>query len=178
MPIVDGLTSTKMIREMERLRPVTFLSDRAALNGRVPIVAVSASLLERERQVYMDAGFDAWILKPVNFQRLNELMTGIVNQKVREDALYKRGEWEKGGWFHLPRPVTPPAAEPAHPSDIPGQLDGSEAVDLVDFTQVQPQLKSQSTPAFRVTGPVPDSTDRAIQLTEQDPVQSPQAVEE
>ncbi|KAK8210448.1 phytochrome-like histidine kinase PHY1p [Phyllosticta capitalensis] len=104
MPIVDGLTSTKMIRSFEKSHPTYVLSKRAALNGRIPIIAVSASLEERERQTYIDAGFDAWILKPINFARLQELMTAIVDRKIREQALYKPGQWERGGWFHLAQP--------------------------------------------------------------------------
>jgi CheY-like chemotaxis protein len=69
MPIVDGLTSTKMIRSFEKSHPSHLLSKRAARNGRVPIIAVSASLLEKERQTYIDAGFDGWILKPISFDR-------------------------------------------------------------------------------------------------------------
>jgi len=57
--------------------------------------------VEKERQTYIEAGFDGWILKPVSFPRLNELMAGIVEPKVREEALYKPGEWEKGGWFEM-----------------------------------------------------------------------------
>ncbi|KAF2472635.1 uncharacterized protein BDR25DRAFT_333393 [Lindgomyces ingoldianus] len=99
MPIVDGLTSTKMIRSFEKTHPDT-LSPRAALCGRVPIIAVSASLVEKERETYISAGFDAWILKPISFSRLAELMTAIVDGKVREDCLYQPGQWERGGWFH------------------------------------------------------------------------------
>jgi len=69
------------------------------LNGRIPIVAVSASLLERERDMYVDAGFDGWILKPISFQRLREIMTGIVDKDVRHRNVYQTGEWERGGWF-------------------------------------------------------------------------------
>ncbi|OCK81645.1 hypothetical protein K432DRAFT_295026 [Lepidopterella palustris CBS 459.81] len=100
MPIVDGLTSTKMIRSYEKTHPAHILSTRAALNGRVPIIAVSASLIEKDRQTYIDAGFDGWILKPISFSRLSELLVGIVDPKVREEALYQPGAWEKGGWFH------------------------------------------------------------------------------
>ncbi|KAL1632185.1 hypothetical protein SLS56_003919 [Neofusicoccum ribis] len=99
MPIVDGLTSTKMIRSFEKSHPANILSPRASLNGRIPIIAVSASLEESKRQSYIDAGFDAWILKPISFPRLQELMTGIVDPKVREKALFTPGEWERGGWF-------------------------------------------------------------------------------
>ena len=99
MPIVDGLTSTKMIRSYEKTHPMRRLSTRGALNGRIPIIAVSASLIERDRQTYIDAGFDGWILKPISFSRLAELLAGIVDPHVRRAALYQPGEWERGGWF-------------------------------------------------------------------------------
>lgn len=99
MPIVDGLTSTKMIRSFEKSHPTHLLSKRAARNGRIPIIAVSASLLEKERQIYIDAGFDGWILKPISFDRLKSIMLGIVDAGARKDNLYKSGGWERGGWF-------------------------------------------------------------------------------
>lgn len=99
MPIVDGLTSTKMIRSFEKSHPTHTLSTRASLNGRVPIIAVSASLVEREKQTYINAGFDGWILKPISFHRLAEIMKGIVDKQTRRDNLYKPGGWEHGGWF-------------------------------------------------------------------------------
>lgn len=104
MPIVDGLTSTKMIRSFEKSFPDEFLSKRAALNGRVPIFAVSASLVEKNRQVYIDAGFDGWILKPIDFKRLTVIMSGIVDEETRERCLYEPGEWERGGWFAKRQP--------------------------------------------------------------------------
>lgn len=102
MPIVDGLTSTKMIRSFEKTH--LDLSPRAKLNGRVPIFAVSASLVERERQTYIDAGFDGWVLKPIDFKRLNVLLKGIVDSEVRDSCLYQPGKWERGGWFHKMQP--------------------------------------------------------------------------
>jgi len=99
MPIVDGLTSTKLIRSFEKSHPTHLLSTRASLNGRIPIIAVSASLEEKERPTYIEAGFDGWILKPISFPRLSELLTGIVDESVRSSNLYQRGRWEKGGWF-------------------------------------------------------------------------------
>ncbi|KAF3904047.1 Bacteriophytochrome [Arthrobotrys entomopaga] len=100
MPIMDGYASTKTIRKNEETKgDNNTIPDTQRLNGRIPIVAVSASLLEKERQTYIDCGFDAWILKPVDFQRLNILMNGIVNPKTRMNCLYTPGEWERGGWF-------------------------------------------------------------------------------
>ena len=104
MPIVDGLTSTKMIRSYEKSQASEILSRRAASHGRVPIIAVSASLIEKECQTYVDAGFDGWILKPVDFKRLSKLLLGIVDDSTREEYLYKPGEWEHGGWFSLRQP--------------------------------------------------------------------------
>lgn len=98
MPIVDGLTSTKMIREAESLKPME-LSPVASKHGRVPIIAVSASLIEKEKDTYIQAGFDGWILKPIDFRRLERLLSGVVNDSVRDQDLYVPGEWERGGWF-------------------------------------------------------------------------------
>ncbi|KAJ2977057.1 hypothetical protein NQ176_g4591 [Zarea fungicola] len=99
MPIVDGLTSTKMIRSMEKGSELAGQSPMAEHNGRVPIIAVSASLIEEERQTYVDAGFDAWILKPIDFQRLSVLLGAIHDDEMRDGSVYVEGQWETGGWF-------------------------------------------------------------------------------
>ncbi|KUI53020.1 Cyanobacterial phytochrome B [Cytospora mali] len=99
MPIVDGLTSTKMIRETERSGEHHKLSAVASNHGRIPIIAVSASLMEREKDTYMSAGFDGWILKPIDFKRLETLLFGIIDDQARNNAVYVTGEWERGGWF-------------------------------------------------------------------------------
>lgn len=99
MPIVDGLTSTKMIRSFEKTHAHSCLSARASFNGRIPIIAVSASLVESERQKYVDAGFDGWILKPVDFKRLSTIFSGIESLEKRAECLYQPGKWERGGWF-------------------------------------------------------------------------------
>lgn len=99
MPIVDGFSSTKMIRSLEKTHPNTCLSGRATHNGRIPIFAVSASLVEKDREKYVQTGFDGWILKPVDFRRVNLLLKGIVDHGAREDCLYGPGMWEHGGWF-------------------------------------------------------------------------------
>lgn len=99
MPIVDGLTSTKMIRSFERSIGHVGLSEVALSHGHIPIIAVSASLVEREKTTYATAGFDGWILKPIDFKRLETLLLGISDDAVRNECLYVPGEWERGGWF-------------------------------------------------------------------------------
>lgn len=97
MPIVDGLASTKLIRAFERS------AAHGHLRKRIPIFAVSASLMEKDRAIYTDAGFDGWILKPIDFKRLHVLLEGITSYDVRGQCLYQPGEWERGGWLvHQP----------------------------------------------------------------------------
>jgi CheY-like chemotaxis protein len=114
MPIVDGLASTKMIRAFEHVAKNDGLSVVATTNGRIPVFAVSASLVEREKDVYVDAGFDGWILKPVDFKRLEMLLQGIMDDGVRNRALYTPGQWEQGGWFR--RRIDLPSPDKADPT--------------------------------------------------------------
>jgi CheY-like chemotaxis protein len=99
MPIVDGMTATKMIREFESKTPDA-LSYKVQQNERIPVFAVSASLLESERQTYIDTGFDGWVMKPINFTRLNVLLGGLSNREARAATSYEPGQWENGGWFN------------------------------------------------------------------------------
>lgn len=102
MPLLDGIQATKLIREFESSlsMPITF-SQHIAAYGRVPIVAVSASLSEGRVHEYVEAGFDAWVLKPIDFKRLEAIITAIQNEQTREILLYSRGNWKKGGWFKM-----------------------------------------------------------------------------
>jgi hypothetical protein len=50
---------------------------------------------------YIESGFDGWILKPIDFQRLQELITGIQDEGVRKSLLYGRSPWNRGGYFKL-----------------------------------------------------------------------------
>lgn len=88
-----------MIRSFEKTQSDACLSCRAKLNGRIPIFAVSASLEEKDREKYIQTGFDGWILKPVDFRRVDRLLCGIVDDDVRNECLYVPGKWEQGGWF-------------------------------------------------------------------------------
>jgi hypothetical protein len=133
MPIVDGLTSAKMIRSYEKMH-TNIYSPRAKLCGRVPIIAVSASLVERDRQKYIDGGFDAWILKPIPFDRLNQLLAGIVDKDIRKEFLYQPGRWERGGWFHMGKKSsdeanTKPSGEPPVSDPSKGMQDAAHTED-------------------------------------------------
>ncbi|KAF2657775.1 hypothetical protein K491DRAFT_714238 [Lophiostoma macrostomum CBS 122681] len=152
MPIVDGLTSTKMIRSFEKTH-TDILSPRAALCGRVPIIAVSASLLEKSKSTYVDAGFDAWILKPISFSRLGELMDAIVERNIRQECLYKPGEWERGGWFHLGEKS--PNEVLTAPSNDPPQSNPS--------TKSEEAASSEDPTAGDEAGEIPAEQERLLQ---------------
>lgn len=173
MPIVDGLTSAKMIRSFEKSHPTHLLSKRAARNGRIPIIAVSASLIEKERQVYIDAGFDGWILKPISFDRLKHIMLGIVDAGVRKDNLYKTGGWERGGWFQQAQkdifaadttpseriPMTDPSegAKKAASSEDPLVREEDESVQ----TKEQARMASEQEKERKAMGTVDEDEDDA-----------------
>jgi CheY-like chemotaxis protein len=156
MPIVDGLTSTKMIRSFEKTH-TNIYSQRAALNGRVPIIAVSASLIEKSRQEYIDAGFDAWILKPISFARLNELMAAIVETNIRKECLYQPGQWEKGGWFHMGQKSSLEAN--TKPSGKPPQSNPSENVRSAAANSDDPTVGDEP-------GEIPDEQARLLHAQE------------
>jgi CheY-like chemotaxis protein len=130
MPIVDGLTSTKMIRSFEKTHPADPTLSEAGGTRRIPILAVSASLVERERYTYIDAGFDGWILKPIDFNRLNTLLTGVVDEETRSKCHYQPGQWERGGFFdQAQRNVSPIGKIPA------SRRNGTRTSALVDGEQ-------------------------------------------
>lgn len=115
MPIVDGVGSTKLIRDSEQS---TSSNNSSSIKGeqkqiivgndsgrnnpsqnRIPIFAVSASLMEKDRQSYIDSGFDGWIMKPIDFHRVNYLLNSVSEDEMRNSSVYEPGMWEKGGWF-------------------------------------------------------------------------------
>ena len=97
MPIMDGHTSTKEIRSFENSSGSD--DDSLPSKNRVPIIAVSATLVERERDFYVDVGFDGWVLKPIPFDRLRHIMSGVADPVARKEDIFKPGCWERGGWF-------------------------------------------------------------------------------
>lgn len=105
MPILDGFQATQRIRELEKATMHEASAKHGArvsciLNGRIPIFAVSASLQEQQREELSNYGMDGWILKPIDFKRLNVILKGVVDTVQREQDVYQPGcNWESGGWL-------------------------------------------------------------------------------
>jgi len=148
MPIVDGLTSTQMIRACEKSPEHPGHSQLASSNGRIPIFAVSASLIEADKQKYINAGFDGWILKPIDFKRLNTLLTGICNDEVRKSCLYEPGEWERGGWF-CERGMDVSSAEETTPT---GKTENKDGLAIAGHEQAEAEAEAEVEVADKPTG--------------------------
>jgi len=65
MPGLDGLGATRKIREHPTMRPV-------------PVVAVTAFNTEGFKRAAHDAGIDGYITKPIDFERLDDLIRSLL----------------------------------------------------------------------------------------------------
>jgi CheY-like chemotaxis protein len=77
MPEMDGITATKAIRS----------GAGGALNPRIPIIAMTAHAMDRDRQLCFDAGMDDYIAKPVSRDGLERL----VRKWGQRDSLHATG---------------------------------------------------------------------------------------
>jgi CheY-like chemotaxis protein len=68
MPVMDGLTCTRRIREMEA---------QGELSGHVPIIAVSANARREQVEQAESAGVDGAICKPFRVPELTALIKGL-----------------------------------------------------------------------------------------------------
>ena len=82
MPVMDGLTSTRYIRQVEQGVAVDLpeldavsdqLHDRLA-GGHVYIVAVTANAMYEDRKQCLEAGMDEYLSKPVDFTKLKQII--------------------------------------------------------------------------------------------------------
>ncbi|HYN23689.1 MAG TPA: response regulator, partial [Pyrinomonadaceae bacterium] len=64
LPVVDGLSATRRIRQLPDL-------------ARVPIIAVSAHDTADFHAEALAAGCDAYITKPIDYSELEDLITGL-----------------------------------------------------------------------------------------------------
>ncbi|GGD80596.1 hypothetical protein GCM10010911_43410 [Paenibacillus nasutitermitis] len=64
MPVLDGLKATEMIREREQADGLP----------RTPIIAMTANAMKGDRENCMLAGMDDYITKPVNLDKLREVL--------------------------------------------------------------------------------------------------------
>jgi len=64
---MNGLEATLSIREMER-----------AQGGHTPVVAVTASALEKDEAECLAAGMDAYLAKPIKLKKCIEMIHNLI----------------------------------------------------------------------------------------------------
>ena len=74
MPEMDGLEATAAIREMEE-----------GTGTHVPIVAMTAHAMKGDQERFLRAGMDAYISKPVQPQRLLDMVDSLVSPSHQEE---------------------------------------------------------------------------------------------
>ena len=62
MPVMDGVEATRRIRAMPPPQ------------GTIPIIALTANVMESTRRSYFEAGMNDWVMKPIAWERLFELL--------------------------------------------------------------------------------------------------------
>ena len=62
MPVMDGFEATRRIRSQE------------ASARHIPIVAMTASVMDEDRERCLAAGMDDYVTKPVNIKTLNAML--------------------------------------------------------------------------------------------------------
>ena len=81
MPGMDGLEATQEIRRRER----------TGGRSRIPIIAVTASVLSHETDAYFAAGMDDFIAKPIELPRLLAILEDCLNRADESHAASASG---------------------------------------------------------------------------------------
>jgi len=78
MPILDGIEATKRIRLFEKEQ-----AEKQSVPGHVPIVALTALAFPEDERKCMDAGMDAFLVKPIRQRELARMLHSMIeNGKI------------------------------------------------------------------------------------------------
>jgi len=69
MPEMDGLTATRMIRELDR-----------ADTGTIPIIAMTANAFTEDEEKCFAAGTNAHLTKPLDIEAIKNVLCELVNK--------------------------------------------------------------------------------------------------
>jgi PAS domain S-box-containing protein len=107
MPEMDGISATKLIRQMHASDKSLITKKIRTLNARdrsnIPIIALTANALKGDGQHYMDIGMNGYITKPYTEEKLFQVIT----QVIKTNETLKR----KITPVHAPQTSAPPEPE-------------------------------------------------------------------
>ncbi len=115
MPVMDGLTATRLIREELGLTDL-------------PILALSAAVMAEQRQAALAAGMNALLPKPLDLERMVTLLRQWLGPEPAESPTGAPPESTTGSGPAIAQPpraappqavVQPPGATPPPPDDFP-----------------------------------------------------------
>jgi signal transduction histidine kinase/DNA-binding response OmpR family regulator len=81
MPVLDGLETTRRIRQSEKWR-------------QLPVVAMTAHAMRGDRDRCMDAGMDAYLTKPINSRELFATLDGYLDEARRPVPAVREAQTE------------------------------------------------------------------------------------
>ncbi|MBF0316892.1 MAG: response regulator [Nitrospirae bacterium] len=98
MPLMDGLQATRRIRDLEtqyNTAMVSTESSAAPSPVHIPIIALTAGVMNGEIERYLQEGIDAVIGKPVDFDRLFDTIEEITPEGVGRMSVEPSDMWKK-----------------------------------------------------------------------------------
>ena len=90
MPIMDGITATKHIKELEKD------------NYKIPIVALTANSIAGDKEKYLSQGMDDYLSKPIEFDKLVAILQKYLSSGVNELELKKVNIEDISKRFEIP----------------------------------------------------------------------------
>jgi len=85
MPVLDGFQATTKIREMEKNRDPS----RGKRIRFMPVVAMTAHAMSGDAERIMSAGMDAYISKPLNAKKLQELLQSVASGQLQKSNSFR-----------------------------------------------------------------------------------------
>ena len=79
MPVLDGFEATKQIRALEE-----------GSSQHIPIVALTANVVQRDKHLCFDVGMDEFLPKPVNQGKLREIVASFVSKETESNKEHEQ----------------------------------------------------------------------------------------
>jgi CheY-like chemotaxis protein/HPt (histidine-containing phosphotransfer) domain-containing protein len=97
MPVMDGIEATLLIREPQS----------AVANHQIPIIAMTASAMQGDRERFLEAGMNDYVSKPVSPQSLAEVLDKWLPKETAATAVQPPGVTEKPASASVENPQPP-----------------------------------------------------------------------